>query len=173
MEYSAFTVLFCFNWRIIALQHCDGFCHTSVWISHRHPCVPSPPKSPPTSLPPHPSRLSQSAGSGCPGSHIKLALLSILHLVMYLFQYYSLISSYPLLLLLSPKVGSVCLCVLCCPAHDTISIQVNQAFSTCQLKSISLTTFDIWCSWKPELNPPHWLTSIAVMVETNLLLKDS
>ena len=26
---------FIFNWRIIVLQYCVGFCHTSVWISHR------------------------------------------------------------------------------------------------------------------------------------------
>ena len=24
------------NWRIIALQYCVGFCHTSTWISHKH-----------------------------------------------------------------------------------------------------------------------------------------
>ena len=29
-----------FNWRIITLQNCDGFCHTSVWIGHRYTCVP-------------------------------------------------------------------------------------------------------------------------------------
>ena len=31
---------FIFNWRIIALQYCVGFCHTSTGISHRHSCVP-------------------------------------------------------------------------------------------------------------------------------------
>ena len=30
-----------FNWRITALQYCDGFCHTWTWISHMHKCVPS------------------------------------------------------------------------------------------------------------------------------------
>ena len=24
-----------FNWRIIILQYCDGFCHTSMWISYK------------------------------------------------------------------------------------------------------------------------------------------
>ena len=33
--------LFIFNWRIIALQDCVGFCHTSAWISHRYTYVPS------------------------------------------------------------------------------------------------------------------------------------
>ena len=29
-----------FNWRIIALQSCVGFCQPSTWISHRHMYVP-------------------------------------------------------------------------------------------------------------------------------------
>ena len=66
-----------FNWRIITLQNCDGFCHTSVWIGHRYTCVlntlsislllgrwgqPVP-------------RLSQRFGFGCPASYIKLSLV--------------------------------------------------------------------------------------------------
>ena len=31
--YSTFIFLFiCFNWRLITLQHCSGFCHTLTWI---------------------------------------------------------------------------------------------------------------------------------------------
>ena len=30
-----FLFYLCFNWRIIALQNCVGFCQTSTWISHR------------------------------------------------------------------------------------------------------------------------------------------
>ena len=40
---------FIFNWRIIALQYCVGFCHTSAWISHRYTHVPSLLNLPPTS----------------------------------------------------------------------------------------------------------------------------
>ena len=29
-------LLFSFNWRIIALQYCTGFYHTSMWISHTY-----------------------------------------------------------------------------------------------------------------------------------------
>ena len=32
---------FIFNWRIISLQHCVGFCQTSKWIGHRYTNVPS------------------------------------------------------------------------------------------------------------------------------------
>ena len=31
-----FCLKFIFNWRIITLQYCIGFCHTSTWISHRY-----------------------------------------------------------------------------------------------------------------------------------------
>ena len=32
---------FIFNWRLIALQRCAGFCHPSAGISHRHAYAPS------------------------------------------------------------------------------------------------------------------------------------
>jgi len=36
-----------FNWRLIALQFCGGFCHTFTWISHGCTCIPHPdPPSP-------------------------------------------------------------------------------------------------------------------------------
>ena len=55
-----FKNLFIFNWRIIALQCCVGFCQTSASINRRYTRVPSllnlPPASPPSSSPPsHPS----------------------------------------------------------------------------------------------------------------------
>ena len=43
--------LFIFNWRIIALQYCGGFCHTSTWISHTYTCFPCLLKLPPTFIP--------------------------------------------------------------------------------------------------------------------------
>ena len=41
-----------FNWRLITLQYCSGFCHTFTWISHGCTCIPHP--EPPSHLPPHP-----------------------------------------------------------------------------------------------------------------------
>ena len=46
-----FQNLFIFNWRIIALQYCIGFCHMSAWISHRHTYVPQLLNLPLTSYP--------------------------------------------------------------------------------------------------------------------------
>ena len=40
----------CFNWKIIALQYCVGFCRISMWISHRYTFVPSLLNRPPTPL---------------------------------------------------------------------------------------------------------------------------
>ena len=42
-----------FNWRIITLEYCDGFCHTSTWISLRYICVCSTSWNPPYHIPPH------------------------------------------------------------------------------------------------------------------------
>ena len=69
-------------------------------------------------LPPYPIPL------GCPQASALSALLhasnlhwsSILPVVMYMFQFYSLKSPHPCLLPLSPKVCSLHLCLLFCPA---------------------------------------------------------
>ena len=57
---QTFKKIFIFNWKIIALQNCIDFCHTSTWISHGyHMSLPSWNSLPfPTLF--HPSRLSQS-----------------------------------------------------------------------------------------------------------------
>ena len=41
-----------FNWRLITLQCCSGFCHTRTWISRGCTCVPHP--GPPSHFPRHP-----------------------------------------------------------------------------------------------------------------------
>ena len=109
-----------FNWRLITLQYCGGFCHTLTWISHRCTCVLHP--KPRFHPPPHPSPL------GCPSAPALSALLhtsnldwsSISHMVIYMFQCYSLRSSLPRLLPQSPKVCSLYLCLFCCLAYRVI-----------------------------------------------------
>ena len=44
-----------FNWRIIALQYCGGFCHVSPWTSHRYVYICPLPPWPPSHLPPYPT----------------------------------------------------------------------------------------------------------------------
>ena len=36
-----FPIIF-ISWRLIALQHCSGFCHTLIRINHGSTCVPHP-----------------------------------------------------------------------------------------------------------------------------------
>ena len=92
-----FKQLFSFNWRIIALQYCVGFCHTSTWISHRYIHVPSFLNLPPA--PPHPTLLGCHRALGWSSLHHTEAShwLSILHMVMHRFQCYRLSLSHPLL----------------------------------------------------------------------------
>ena len=88
-----------------------------VFAMHQHESAtgihvfPATHPEPPSLLPPHPIPL------GCPRALALGALLhasnlhwsSILHMVIYMFQCYSLKSSHPHLLPLSPKVCSLCL----------------------------------------------------------------
>ena len=64
------SILFFFNWRLITLQYCGGFCHTLTWISHGCTCVPHP--EPPS--PSHPSGSSQCTSPEHPVSWIEPGL---------------------------------------------------------------------------------------------------
>ena len=96
-----------FNWSLITLQYCGGFCHTLTWISHGCTCVSHPEY--PSHLPPHPIPL------GCPSAPTLSALFhawnldwqSISHMVIYMFQCYSLKSSHPCLLFVSFAVSHI------------------------------------------------------------------
>ena len=35
-----FFLIIYFNWRLITLPYCSGFCHTLTWVSHGWTCVP-------------------------------------------------------------------------------------------------------------------------------------
>ena len=115
-----FLLFIYFNWRLITLQYCGGFCHTFTWISHGCTCVPHP--DPPSHLPPHlipQDHLSAPALSTL--SHaLNLDWWSISHMIIYMFQCYSLKSFHPLFLPQSPKVCSVHLCLFCCLAYRVI-----------------------------------------------------
>ena len=50
--FKIFFILNYFNWRLITLQYCSGFCHTLTWISHGCTCVSHP--EPSLHLPSHP-----------------------------------------------------------------------------------------------------------------------
>ena len=79
-----------FNWRLITLQYSGGFCHTLTWISHGCTCVPRP--EPPSHLPPQP--IPQGCSSALALSTLSdasnLDWWSLSHMVIYMFQCYSL-----------------------------------------------------------------------------------
>ena len=109
-----------FNWRLITLQYCGGFCHTFTWISHGCTCVPHP--NPPSHLPPHSipqGHPSAPALSTLPHAS-KLDRRSISHMMIYVFQCYSLKSPNPRLLPQSPTVCSLHLCLFCCITYRVI-----------------------------------------------------
>ena len=128
-SWLSYLGLFFFNWRLITLQYCGGFCHTVTWISHVCTCVPHP--EPPSHLPLHPipqglpsvpdlSTLSQASN---------LDWQSTSHMIIYVFQSYSLKSSQPLLLPQSPKVCSLYLCFFCCLTYRVIvTIFLNSTY---------------------------------------------
>ena len=110
-----------FNWSIITLQYCDGFCYTSTWIDHRYTRVPPHPE-PPSRLPPHPIPV------GCPRALTLGALLhalnlpwsSILHMVIYVSMLFPQIIP-PLPPSTESKSLFLHLCLLCCPACRIVS----------------------------------------------------
>ena len=99
------------------------FCHTTTWINIRYTYNPFPLETPSHLCPlPTPSHCHRALAS----QHHTLNShwLSILHMVIYMFQCYSLKSSHPLLPLLCPKVCSLCLCLLCCPWSLVLSFEI-------------------------------------------------
>ena len=98
------------SWRLITLQYCSGFCHTLTWISHGFTCVPPP--DPPSHFPSHPSGSSRYTSPEHLSHASNLGWQSDSHLIIYMFQCYSLRSSHPRLLPQSPKVCSIDLCLL-------------------------------------------------------------
>ena len=120
---SAFSndlFLFYFNWRLITLQYCHGFCRLFTWISNGCTCVPHP--DPLSHLPFHPiSQDHPIAPSLRTLPHASnLDGWSISHMIICIFQYNSLKSSHPRLLPQSPTVCSLHLCLFCCVTYRVI-----------------------------------------------------
>ena len=122
---SSFFRLFYFNWRLITMLWFSSHIDTHQPQVHMGPPIlnPLPPPSPP-----HPSGLSQSTSSDALLQALNLPWSSILHMVMYMFQCSSLVSSHPLLLPHSPKVCSLHLRLFCCLAYRVIiTVFLNSA----------------------------------------------
>ena len=127
--YCSFHFLFFFNWRLITLQYYSGFFHTLTWISYGCTCVPHP--EPPSHVLPHP--IPQGHSSAPTLSTLSHASnpdwWSVSHMIIHMFQCYSLKSSHPQLLPQSPKVCSLHLCLFCCLTYRVIiTIFINSIY---------------------------------------------
>ena len=119
---------FIFHWRIIALQHCVCFCHTTTWIRPKYIylCVyiyiyiPSFLNLPPTSSCTHPLDC-HSAPRRAPLLYSNFPLAICFIYVLCRFPCYPLSLSHPLLPTLCPQVCSLALCFYSCPANSSIS----------------------------------------------------
>ena len=138
-------------WKIIALQYCAGFCHTSTSISHRCTYVPCSCTSLPS--PSHPCRLSQSTGLSSP-CHSKSPLAGCFPygvcVSMPLSSFVlSLCSSSPSFPPPCPHICSLCLHLHCCPA--------NRCIRTIFLESIRCAVFEpaipFLGIYPPEIDP--------------------
>ena len=109
-----------FNWRLITVQYCSGFCHTLTQISHGCTCVPQP--EPPSHLPPHliPQGHPRAPALSALSHALNLDWQSVSHMVIDMFQCYSLKPSHPHFLPQSPKACSLYLCLFCCLAYRVI-----------------------------------------------------
>ena len=121
ISFFFFNLFIYFNWRLITLQYCSGFAKwTLTWISHGCTCVPHP--EPPSHLAPHPIPQGHpSAPALSTLSHASnLDWQSVSHMIIYMFQCYSLKSSRPCLLPQSPKDCSIHPCLFCFLAYRVI-----------------------------------------------------
>ena len=137
-----FNLFIYFNWRLITLQYCSGFCDTLTWISHGCTCVPHP-ESPSYLLPypvpqGHPSAPALSALSHA----WNLDWWSISHMVIYMFQCCSLKSSHRRPLPQSPKLCSLSLCLFCCLTYRVIVTIFLNPIYMCYFLILSLQ-----CCW--------------------------
>ena len=108
-----------------------SFCHTFTWVSHGCTCFPHPDLL--FLLPPHPipqGHPSAPALSTMPHAS-KLDWWSISHVIIYMFQCYSLKSSHPLPLPQSPKHCSIYLYFFCCLAYSVIVTIFLNSIYTC------------------------------------------
>ena len=108
-----------FNWRPHTLQYCRSFAihwHESAMGVHVFPIL----NLPATSLPIPSLWVIPVHQPWAPSHASNLDWWSVSHVIIYMFQCYSLKSSHPRLLPQSPKDCSIHLCLFCCLAYSVI-----------------------------------------------------
>ena len=118
----------------------------------------SPHPEPHSHLPPHHNPLgcprAQALGTLLHGSNLHWS--SVLHTVMYMFQCYSLKTSHPCLLPLSPTVCSLYLCLLCCPACKIVgTVFLNSIYMRQYTVFVFLFLTHVPLYYRLQVHPPH------------------
>ena len=106
---------FIFNRRVLLVQYCVGFCHTA-WIGHVSTWAAA---AAPLPAPSHLSAVTGHSVEALMLYSLAARSLSLLHVVAYLWQWYSVNLSHLLLPLLGPR--SLCLHLYSCPTNRFIS----------------------------------------------------
>ena len=120
--------IYFFNWRIIALQCCVGFCHTTRWISHRYTYIPSLLSLSPTPpTPPHSTPLGCHRAPGWVACFIQQLPVSYLFYTLQCLCFSAALSIPPTLSfwaefswVVLPACVCVCVCV-CMYVHSIMS----------------------------------------------------
>ena len=174
LRHKPFKIIsFVFNWRIMALQCCIGFCHTSPWVSHRYTYDPSLVNPPPTS--PHPLACCRAPGLSSLRRAANPHCWSTLPTVMYMFQRYSSSLSLPLLPPLCPQACSLGLCLPCSlfisPVfpdstylHLLDCVPLSDS-SRARHTSYKIQPSSLWSTRAPTVGPCH-LSLLALCLST-------
>ena len=99
--FAFFFLSLFFNWRKIILQYCDGFCHTTMPISHNYTC--HLPLELPFSPPNPPLQVSAGCQAGLPVLYSNFSQAIYSHMVVYTSRCYFFQLSHSLLLPLCPQ----------------------------------------------------------------------
>ena len=109
-------VYVCINWRIIALQCCVGFWRVSTWFNHRYIGIRMFPPSW-SSVPSYPTPLGCHRAQGWASCVVyQIPTVCLFHMVLYMFQCYSVNLPYSLLPL----------CIHKCVLYVSVSVAALQ-----------------------------------------------
>ena len=115
LRFNFFFKFFLFYFTILY-----WFCHTLTWIHHEYTCVPH--SEPPFHLPPYPIPLGHPSAPALSTLYHTLNLnwWFVSHMIIYMFQCHSTISSCPHPFPQSPKHCSIHLCLFCCLTYRVV-----------------------------------------------------
>ena len=148
LRHKRFKIIsFVFNWRIMALQCCIGFCHTSPWVSHRYTYDPSLVNPPPTS--PHPLACRRAPGLSALCRAANLQFIHFANSGVYVSMvFFQSVSASP-----SPLCPVLRVCVFTAPCSSVPSFQTPHIYIHCTMCIFQVLQGPIILRIKSS--PPH------------------